>query len=154
MKKQVLCGLLVLCLIFSLLPVSAFADTVKSGTCGNDLTWALDDAGTLTISGTGNMKNYSAQKVNGKDITTAPWGEYYDTIKSVVIEAGVTSIVDYAFYGCSSLASVTIPNSVTSIGENAFKKCDALQTIFVPLGQKARFAAMGLPAAKIVESTE
>ena len=43
---------------------------------------------------------------------------------------------------------------VTSIGEDAFEKCDALQTIFVPLGQKARFAAMGLPAAKIVESTE
>ena len=48
----------------------------------------------------------------------------------------------------------TIQEGVTSIGEDAFKKCDALQTIFVPLGQKARFAAMGLPAAKIVESTE
>ena len=48
----------------------------------------------------------------------------------------------------------TIQEGVTSIGEDAFRKCDALQTIFVPLGQKARFAAMGLPAAKIVESTE
>ena len=131
MKKQVLSGLLVLCLIFSLLPVSAFADTAKSGTCGDNLTWTLQD-GVLTISGTGNMKNYSMQKVNDKYITTAPWGEYYDTIKSVVIEAGVTSIGDYAFYKCSSLASVTIPDSVTSIGERAFCDCSSLASVTIP----------------------
>ena len=132
MKKQVLSGLLVLCLIFSLLPVSAFADTAKSGTCGNDLTWALDDAGMLTISGTGNMNYYSWRIVNHKLITTAPWGEYYDTIKSVVIEAGVTHIGDYAFYGCSSLASVTIPDRVTSIGECAFYGCSSLTSVTIP----------------------
>ena len=48
----------------------------------------------------------------------------------------------------------TIQEGVTSIGEEAFEKCDALQTIFVPGGQKERFAAMGLPAAKIVERIE
>ena len=131
MKKQVLSGLLVLCLIFSLLPVSAFADTAKSGTCGDNLTWTLQD-GVLTISGTGNMKNYSMQKVNDKYITTAPWGEYYDTIKSVVIEAGVTSIGDYAFSGCSSLASMTIPDSVTSIGSSAFRGCSSLASVTIP----------------------
>ena len=55
MKKQVLSGLLVLCLIFSLLPMSAFADeATASGTCGDNLTWTLQD-GVLNISGTGNM---------------------------------------------------------------------------------------------------
>ena len=73
---------------------------------------------------------------------------------SIVVRDGTTHICDNAFNGCSGLTSITIPNSVTSIGEDAFDECDALQTIFVPLGQKARFAAMGLPASKIVESTE
>ena len=31
---------------------------VDSGTCGDNLTWTLDDAGTLTISGTGKMTSH------------------------------------------------------------------------------------------------
>ena len=157
MKKRIVSFILAALLICTLLPVSAFADTVKSGTCGNDLTWALDDAGTLTISGTGNMWNYSMQKVNNKYITTAPWGEYYDTIKSVVIEAGVTSIVDYAFYGCSSLASVTIPNSVTSIGYDAFYGCSSLASVTIPdsvttIGDWAFYNCSSLTSVTIPDS--
>ena len=133
MKKRIVSFILAALLICTLLPTSVFAaGIVASGTCGNNLTWALDDAGTLTISGTGNMKNYSMQKVNNKYITTAPWGEYYDTIKSVVIEAGVTSIGSSAFNGCSSLASVTIPDSVTSIGDYAFYGCSSLESVTIP----------------------
>ena len=157
MKKQVLSGLLVLCLIFSLLPVSAFADTAKSGTCGNDLTWALDDAGTLTISGIGNMDHYGSQLVNNKYITTAPWGEYYNTIKSVVIEAGVTSIGECAFYGCSSLESVTIGNSVTSIGDDAFRWCNSLTSVTIgnsvtSIGGRAFYDCKSLTSVTIPDS--
>lgn len=50
---------------------------------------------------------------------------------SFVIPDSVTSIGDYAFYGCS-LTSVTIPNSVTKIGDRAFSYCDNLKDVYYP----------------------
>ena len=41
--------------------------------------------------------------------------------KETFIPNSVTSIGDFAFYGCSGLTSIEIPNSVTSIGRGAFK---------------------------------
>lgn len=97
---------------------------VGSGTCGDNLTWTLDDAGTLTISGIGDMANYS---YNG-----APWYSNRSSIKTVSIQDGVTSIGDYAFYYCSSLTSITILDSVTSIGAGAFADCFKLTDIDIP----------------------
>ncbi|MEE1016373.1 MAG: leucine-rich repeat protein [Ruminococcus sp.] len=90
----------------------------SSGTTG-DCTWTLDSNGVLTISGNGEMDDFSYKYNSQYDssITTAPWGA---SIKSVVIENGVTSIGKYAFYGCKGLTSVTIPDGVTSIGSGAF----------------------------------
>ena len=55
-----------------------------------------------------------------------------EEITNLVIPNGVTSISNYAFYGCSSLTSVTIPNSVTSIGINAFANCSGLTSMTIP----------------------
>ena len=44
-------------------------------------------------------------------------------VKSYVIPSSVTSIGDWAFYGCNSLSEIVIPSSVTSIGDSAFYKC-------------------------------
>ncbi|MBP0972879.1 MAG: leucine-rich repeat protein [Oscillospiraceae bacterium] len=93
-----------------------------SGTCGENLTWKLDDAGTLTVSGTGEM-----------NADAVPWMDEKPQIKSIVIENGVTSIgLRAAFSGCTALTSVTIPDSVTSIGDNVFPGCTALQSITIP----------------------
>ena len=47
-------------------------------------------------------------------------------------DGSVTSIGNYAFYGCDSLTSITIPDSVTSIGERAFMGCESLESIAIP----------------------
>ena len=62
-------------------------------------------------------------------ITTAniPASVTYNSVKY-----SVTSIGNYAFYGCSSLTSVTIPNSVTSIGGYAFRGCSGLTSLTIP----------------------
>lgn len=84
----------------------------ESGICGSNLTWDLTD-GTLTISGTGDMKEYYFDGL--------PWSHAKSSINKLVIEDGVTSIAPWAFNDCSALASITIPNSVISIGSDAFK---------------------------------
>src|SRR4029077_59472 len=48
------------------------------------------------------------------------------TIPSTINGLPVTSIGDYAFFGCTSLTNVTIPNSVTNIGYAAFNTCTSL----------------------------
>ena len=96
----------------------------QSGTCGNNLTWDLND-GVLTISGTGVMNNYITYN-------KAPWCNYNTSINSVIINNGVTSIGEYSFYECTALTSIIIPNSVTSIGGHAFHGCTNLSNINLP----------------------
>jgi BspA type Leucine rich repeat region (6 copies) len=52
-------------------------------------------------------------------------------VGSYAIPNSVTSIGDYAFYGCTGLTSVTIPNSVTSIGQYAFSYCSGLTSVTI-----------------------
>lgn len=103
---------------------------VASGTCGNNLTWELDEEGCLTISGTGAMEEY------GEYSHSAPWYTEslnpYQDIKKVVIEEGVTSIGSGAFSFCWSIANVEIPNSVSSIGDSAFYQCKKLDMVTIP----------------------
>jgi hypothetical protein len=102
--------------------------TPKRSTTGA-LAWSLSD-GALTISGTGAMPYYSAERATR--ITSAPWGDYHSNITTINIQYGVTTIGDCAFSGCSSLTSITIPNSVTSIGGGAFGLCSSLTSITIP----------------------
>ena len=106
------------------------ASAASSGNCGDsgsNVTWLLDDNGTLTISGSGKIEDYRS------DIDQ-PWYSNRSDITSVVIEPGVTSIGSLAFYECSNLTSITIPSGLTSIGEQAFGNCTGLTSITIPSG--------------------
>ena len=125
MKKKLLSIVLALSMICALVPIMASAETTAtSGTCGENVTWTLSDDGTLTISGTGDMEDYSYGNYS-------PF-ERNQSIKTVVIENGVTSIGNMMFYYTTSLKSVTIPDSVTSIGNTAFAYCWGLKGITIP----------------------
>ena len=87
--------------------------------------WGYDNGTqTLTISGTGAMADYNSDN--------QPWKDFRGDITSVVIEDGVTSIGDYAFYGCTSLTSVTIyAPELTYYGSNAFSNNASGRKIYV-----------------------
>ncbi|MBQ7705482.1 MAG: hypothetical protein IJT73_08670, partial [Selenomonadaceae bacterium] len=76
---------------------------MKSGTCGKNLKWSLDEFGILTINGNGEMDNYVAGE--------PPWRSQYNIIREVIIENGVTSIGAEAFHWCENLEEITIPES-------------------------------------------
>ena len=92
----------------------------------DNLTWKLYADGTLNISGAGAMKDYDY------DNNPSPASQKKDSVKKVVIEDGVTSIGNSAFFYCTSLTSITIPNSVTSIEPYAFYNCNSLTSITIP----------------------
>ncbi|MBR2042088.1 MAG: leucine-rich repeat protein [Oscillospiraceae bacterium] len=94
----------------------------KEGYCGGEgdgtnLYWKLDDEGTLTITGTGRMRDFSSSN-------PAPWLVYNFRIKKLVLGEGITSIGDSAFYICTGIkGNLVIPKSVESIGRSAFYSC-------------------------------
>lgn len=98
------------------------AKIVKSGTTG-ECTWTLDSKGVLTISDSGDMENYTPSN-------EAPWGK---NITKVIIEDGVDSIGNYAFYECEHLIDIDILSwNLTSIGDQAFSNCSSLTSIWLP----------------------
>ena len=116
-------------LIFVAIPTTAFAaeDTTPaaeettvlySGACGTNLTWQIDDTGTLTIDGTGAMETYSRG--------SAPWYAYSAQITKIVVNNGVTSMSSGAFYGCSSLREMTLP----FVGDSRYYSSSSYKSLF------------------------
>lgn len=126
MKKRWISLLLVFVMMAAMMPqVAIEARAVQSGTCGDNLTWTLDDEGTLTISGTGEMYDYNWQTED----SYAPWYDYRKEIQRIHMDSGITTIGIYGFRGITNISSIDIPNTVTSIGEGAFASCLELTTV-------------------------
>ncbi len=73
-------------------------------------------------------------EIDGKRVTRI--GEqafdYYRSLTSIKLPAGLTSIGGYAFADCSSLSNIELPSSLTSIGSDAFRSCISLENIELP----------------------
>ena len=117
MRKRILSLLLAIIMTISL-GTTVLADDnaiVNSGTCGENLTWTLDSAGLLTISGTGEMWDSAFS--------------YNKDIKSVRLPDAITQIPYKAFSGCTNLKNIRLPDSVTQIDEDAFGNCDLQEQV-------------------------
>lgn len=121
--KRFLSMALVVCMLFCMMPVMTHA--ASSGTCGDNLTWTLDDEGTLTISGTGAMEDYDYYY-------DTPWASCRFSVNNVVIDSGVTSVGNHAFSDFDKLTSVIIPEGVTSIGDGVFDSTYLLSSLDIP----------------------
>ena len=118
MKRRILICMAVM-LLSLLMCGNLWAES--SGSCGDNITWTLDDDDNLTLTGSGQMADYN-------ETYERPWS---DNVKTVKFAGDITGIGSSAFRGCSSLESIEIPNSVTSIGYAAFEYYSRLKKVYI-----------------------
>ncbi|MDY5849737.1 MAG: leucine-rich repeat domain-containing protein [Prevotella sp.] len=135
---------LLTCTMLLLVAMAAGAETISDVTIGN-LVYSLDT-------------DTKVATVTGYDSSNKPT----DVVIPNTIEYGgknysVTTIGQWAFSNCTSLASIDIPNSVTTIGEWAFSDCYSLASIDIPnsvttIGRRAFCYCPSLTSVNIGES--
>ena len=129
------------------------AETLGTFQYGDNIYATLDETGTLTLNGTGAMWDgkkvaYTHRIYYGsgrsedrtsyrssltKSVNIAGTDTYIDNlVYKIVVNDGITSIGDFAFYKFYKLQSLSIGNSVTSIGEQAFIGATALHSVTIP----------------------
>lgn len=123
MKKFLLAVLVVSAIVC----VSVSAEIVDSGFFGENVTWTLDEMGTMTVEST----DYSG--IIEEDSN----GIFGDTdvgarIKYLIIEEGITEISSYAFYCCENIEGIELPNSLQNIDWHAFANCINLREVHLP----------------------
>ena len=195
MKKRLISLLLAFSMMLTFLPagaVSAFAEESlgpydcgkKPGTVTATLSRNNDggETYTMTIRGTGPMKNYDF--LSCRDM---PWRDAILKITRLIVDDGVTSLGDcvlhgfdgghdarnlmevtlpegltylgnYAFFGAAKLKSITLPSTLTTIGLGAFDECAGLTDITIPSDVKTikegAFGGTGLTSVTIPDKVE
>ena len=126
-KKKIISLVTALALIVSMLfGLSTVVKADDSGSCGTRATYTFDEAtGVLTVSGSGNMRNYS----NAGTLLRPPWYDYKADITKVVIENDIEKVGNFAFWQCVGLTEVVISDSVTEVGMYAFDECSKLSKV-------------------------
>ncbi len=132
---------------------SAALSLTASGACGENASWSISGDGTvLTIQGSGPMQDYRSAK-------EAPWYRAADTITTLVVDSGITTLGDYAFTDMKQLTRVELPETLTRLGCYTFGGCVGLAEITIPegvriLAAKAFSGCAGLTSIALPASLE
>ncbi|MDD5924089.1 MAG: leucine-rich repeat protein [Clostridia bacterium] len=138
MFKRILFTIIILLIGLNVSTIMAVNTTVNAhevnqqtknagGKCGDNLSWTIDNDGTLVITGTGEMEFFW---------DAGPWKDYSDKIKSLVVKNGVTTIGANAFINCKHMVTAQLGKDVTNIGFQAFASCSSLKSINIPQNVK------------------
>lgn len=148
---------------------------IAGGTCGDNITWILEEGGILRIIGTGKMNSWSNE-------VPAPWYSYRKSIKTIIIgdkienigenafsdfenltklEMGedIKVIGELAFWGCTNLDGVQLGNSLLEIGTGAFMFCNYIYDITIPesvisIGDYAFYSCSHLSSITVDENNK
>ncbi len=141
----------VLALLISMLGTNAYAHDIEVANGGVTIYYKFINNNTeLAVSFRGSGASSYSNEYTGNVVIPA-------TVTYNGTTYSVTSIVDGAFYNCSSLTNVTIPNSVTSIGGAAFRGCSDLSNATLgnsvtSIGQMAFYYCRDLTSITIPNS--
>lgn len=135
--KRVICIFICTLILSSLFTMNYYAleqNETYSGTTG-DCAWEYNpDTTTITISGAGNMADYT-----GADLP--PWNCFREEVKNVIINNGVKSLGGYSFYMFSALENVSFPDTLEEIHSSAFRACSSLKELNI--NNKVHFIEYG-----------
>ncbi len=143
---------------------------IEKGSVNDNISWALYSDGTLELSGTGAMPNYTSH-------TQQPWAASRNDISKVVVGKDITTVGNYAFAYCQNnaavefeegskvttigvlaffnnpkLAEVTLPETVTYVSSYAFGDCFALTNVYIPQGVSGIYKTAFSNSSKVVLS--
>ena len=105
---------------------------------GNYYTELRHIYGDPAVSPTANQTIQTPATVNGYPVNGIGYNAFkYTGIKKLTFGSNVTSIGDFAFYGCGLENELVIPNSVTNIGMSAFSGCAKLPKVTLGTSLKA-----------------
>ncbi len=112
---------------------------ILTGLCGNNISWILDTAGLLSITGSGSMYDYGSSYSS-----YSPWYSKKELIKMITVGNDVSKIGKYSFYKCSNLEIITLGANITSIAESALLECNSLKEIIVDTNNTYLHAQNGI----------
>ncbi|MCR5341420.1 MAG: leucine-rich repeat domain-containing protein [Saccharofermentans sp.] len=154
-KVKVLTVFMSLVMAVAMFPALSSNAATQNGNCGaqgSNVKFTLTNDGTLTLSGSGDMKDFIYDST-----TDVPWYKNRSFIKKVVVENGITRIGNYSFVWCTGIESVEFRGTtLKSIGSYAFYESANLKKIAFPAGLasigKLAFCYSGLTAASFPSS--